>query len=226
MGRKRLRLRRPRGAPEVLSAAVVALAALVLTLRMSAAAVGALTDAWPFLLVFLLLAGACGIWRFIRVLCGRRRDAERLAALRITLAEFDSMDDRQFEHAIRDLLVRDGWSARRVGGSGDQAADVISDHTHLGRIVVQAKHTRTSGKVGSSVMYMVKGTAGPAHRADHAVVVTNGTFTRDAAAWGDRHGVHWVDRDGLRRWAENGTALHELLRLAARPRRARFRRAA
>nr|WSZ20526.1 restriction endonuclease [Streptomyces canus] len=226
MGRKRVRLRRPRGAAEFLSAAVVALAALVLAVRMAAAVVGALKDGWPFLLILVLLAGAVGAWRIARTVRGRRRDAVRLAALRITLAEFDAMDDRQFEYALRDLLVRDGWSARRVGGSGDQAADVISDHTQRGRIVVQAKHTRVGGKVGSSVMYAVKGTAGPAHRADHAVVVTNGAFTRDAMAWGERHSVHWVDRDRLRRWAQDGTALHELLGLSARARRARFKRAA
>ncbi|MFI5681985.1 restriction endonuclease [Streptomyces cellulosae] len=226
MGRKRLRLRRPRGASEILSAAVVALAALVLAVRMAATAVGVLRDAWPFLLALVLLAGSIGGWRIAQVMGGRRRDAERLAMLRITLAEFDAMDDRQFEHALRDLLVRDGWPARRVGGGGDQAADVIGDHTQRGRIVVQAKHTRVGGKVGSSVMYAVKGTAGPAHRADHAVVVTNGTFTRDAMAWGDRHSVHWVDRDKLRSWAETGTALHALLGLSARARRGRFKRAA
>ncbi|KUH38594.1 MULTISPECIES: restriction endonuclease [Streptomyces] len=226
MGRKRLRLRRPRGAAEILSAAVVALAVLALAVRTAAAAVGALKDAWPFLLAVVLLAGAVGAWRVARAVAGRRRDAERLATLRIALAEFDAMDDRQFEYALRDLLVRDGWSARRVGGGGDQAADVIGDHTQRGRIVLQAKHTRVGGKVGSSVMYAVKGTAGPAHRADYGVVVTNGTFTRDAMAWGDRHGVHWVDRDRLRRWAENGTALHEFLGLSARSRRARSWRVA
>nr|WP_307783595.1 restriction endonuclease [Streptomyces spinoverrucosus] len=136
------------------------------------------------------------------------------------------MDDRQFEHALRDLLVRDGWPARRVGGGGDQAADVMGDHRHRCRIVVQAKHTRVGGKVGSSVMYAVKGTAGPAHKADHAVVVTNGSFTRDAKAWGDRHGVHWVDGEKLRRWAESGAALHELLGLPPRSRASRFKRAA
>ncbi len=226
MGRKRLRLRRPRGAAEVLSAVVVALAVLVLAVRMAAAAVEALKDAWPFLLALVLLVGAMVAWRITRAVQDRRDEAKRLATLRITLAEFDVMDDRQFEHALRDLLVRDGWPARRVGGGGDQAADVIGDHTHRGRIVVQAKHTRVGGKVGSSVMYAVKGTAGPAHRDDHAVVVTNGTFTRDAMAWGDRHSVFWVDRDKLRRWAENGTALHELLRLSARSRHSRFKGAA
>lgn len=222
----RMRIRRPRGTAEVLSATVVALAALVLIFQMAAAVVETLKDAWAFLLVLALVMGAVGAFRIARTMHGRRRDAERLATLRITLVEFDAMDDQQFECALRDLLVRDGWVARRVGGSGDQAADVISDDVRHGRIVVQAKHTRVGGKVGSSVMYAVKGTAGPVHRADHAVVVTNGTFTRDAMAWGDRHSVSWVDRDRLRRWAEDGTALHRLLGLPARSRRVWFWRAA
>ncbi|MFD5618469.1 restriction endonuclease [Streptomyces yangpuensis] len=204
----------------------MALAVLVMAVRTAAAAIKALHDAWPLLLAVAMLAGALGAWRVARTVRGRRRDTERLATLRISLAEVDAMDDREFEYALRDLLVRDGWSARRVGGGGDQAADVISDHTHLGRIVVQAKHTRVGGKVGSSVMYAVKGTAGPAHRAHHAVVVTNGAFTRDAMAWGDRHSIHWVDRDKLRRWSENGTALHELLGLPVYARRGWFKRAA
>ncbi|MFD3756696.1 restriction endonuclease [Streptomyces sp. NPDC058622] len=222
----RLRVRRPRGAGEVVSAAVVALAVLVAADQTAAAAADVLMDAWPVLLAVAVLAGAVVAWRIRRAAAARRCERERLETLRITLAEFDAMDDRQFEYALRDLLVRDGWPAQRVGGGGDQAADVIGDHALRGRIAVQAKHTCVGGKVGSSVMYAVKGTAGPAHRAHHAVVVTNGTFTRDAMAWGERHGVHWVDREKLRRWAESGAALHELLRLPSRSRASRFKRAA
>ncbi|MFJ8669908.1 restriction endonuclease [Streptomyces sp. NPDC093600] len=222
----RLRLRRPRGPAEMFSAGIVALAVLVLVARMVNAATDTLEEAWPALLGLVLLAGAVAAWRVRQAAATRRLDRARLATLRITLADVDAMDDRRFEHALRDLLIRDGWPARRVGGGGDQAADVIGDHPQRGRIVVQAKHTRVGGKVGSSVMYAVKGTAGPAHKAHHAVVVTNGTFTRDAMAWGDRHGVHWVDREKLRRWAENGAALHELLGLSARSRTSRFKRAA
>ncbi|WP_369178959.1 restriction endonuclease [Streptomyces mutabilis] len=222
----RLRLRRPHGAAELVAAAVVALAVLVLVARTAATAVDALQAAWPALLALALLTGAVAAWRIMQATAMRRRERERLATLRITLAQFDAMDDRRFEYALRDLLVRDGWPARRVGGGGDQAADVIGDHPQRGRIVVQAKHTRVGGKVGSSVMYAVKGTAGPVHKADHAVVVTNGAFTRDAMAWGDRHGVHWIDREKLRRWAEDGAALHELLVISARSRPSRFRRVA
>ncbi|MER7140974.1 restriction endonuclease [Streptomyces sp. NPDC000341] len=219
------RLRRPRGTAEVVSAAVVVVAVFVLALRMLMAAAGALAQLWPVLLVLVVLVGAVGVWRLRQTSTRRRREEERVATLRITLVEFDAMDDRHFEHALRDLLVRDGCTARRVGGAGDQAADVIGDHPRLGRIVVQAKHTRVGGKVGSSVMYAVKGTAGPVHKAAHAVVITNGTFTRDAMAWGERHGVHWVDRHRLERWAQDGAAMHELLGLSA-ARAGRFRRAA
>lgn len=50
--------------------------------------------------------------------------------------------------------------------------------------------------------------------------------TRDDMAWGDRHGVRWVDRDRLNRWAHEGKALHELLGLPARRARLPWRRAA
>ncbi|MFD8337912.1 restriction endonuclease [Streptomyces solisilvae] len=226
MARRRLRLRKPRGTGEHIAATVVALAALTLLFRMSLAAQSAVVRRLPFLLALAAGGLAYALWRLLRSARARRARSDLLARLRITLADISAMNDREFEIALRDLLIRDGWSARRVGGGGDQAADVIGDHPQRGRIVVQAKHTRVGGRVGSSVMYAVKGTAGPAHKADHAVVVTNGAFTRDAMAWGDRHGVHWVDREKLQRWAESGTALHELLKVSARSRPSRFRRAA
>ncbi|MER7715119.1 restriction endonuclease [Streptomyces werraensis] len=224
MRRPRVRLRRPRGTAEVAWACVVAVAVLVLAVRVVVHTATVLMDAWPVVLVIAVLAGALAALNTARSIAAGRRAAERLAVLRMTPAELDSMDDRAFEEALGSLLIRDGWQARRVGGRGDQAADVIGEHAHLGRLVVQAKHTAVGGKVGVRVMYEVNGTAGPVHRARHAVVVTNGAFTRDAMDWGERHGVHWVDRERLRRWAEDGAALHELLRLTARPNR--FGRAA
>ncbi|MEU6423301.1 restriction endonuclease [Streptomyces spiralis] len=138
------------------------------------------------------------------------------ARLRITLDECDAMDDRQFEYALRDLLIRDGFDARQVGRAGDQGAGVIAEHSRLGRLVVQAEQTTVAVRVGSHVMYQVQGTAGPLHRADIAVVVTNGYLTRDAKTWGERHRIHWVDRDRLGQWAHDGVPLHHLLRLPAR----------
>lgn len=166
--RPRLRLRRPRGTGEHIAAGVVALAAASLLLQMVRAARDAVVRGWPLLLVLAAGGLVYGLRRVLRAARARQTRAGRLALLRITLADIDAMDDEEFEFALRDLLIRDGWSARKVGRKGDQAADVIGDHPQHGRIVVQAKHTRVGGKVGSSVMYAVKGTAGPVHKADHA----------------------------------------------------------
>ncbi|WP_327686278.1 restriction endonuclease [Streptomyces sp. NBC_00467] len=227
MTRVRLRWRRPRGRGEWAAAGVVALAGVVLGFQMMVAAWDEAVRAWPVLAVAAVLSLVYGGRRILSTARARTVQAAMLADLRITLAEIDALDDEEFEIALRDLLIRDGWAARKVGRQGDQAADVIGQNAQLGRIVLQAKHTTVGGKVGSQVMYQVKGTAGPVHGADTAVVVTNGAFTRDAKMWGERHGIHWVDRDRLRTWAEHGTPLHQLLRLPARaPRRASIRRAA
>jgi restriction system protein len=143
---------------------------------------------------------------------------------RMPLADPDAMNDGRFEEAVRDLLIRDGWPARRAGRQDDQAADVTGRHPQRSRIVVQAKHTRIGGKVGAPVMHQVKSTAGPAHRADHAVVITNGGITRDAKTWGERHRIGWTDHDQPCARAGDGTPLHTLLRLPARPRRREPRR--
>ncbi|MFE5793226.1 restriction endonuclease [Streptomyces sp. NPDC056503] len=225
--RSRRRTRwRPRGTTDALGAAAVVLALTVALAQAASRLVSKAAEAWPLLALAGLVCAVTLVGLRIRDRHRRRADGRRLAHLRISLPELDAMGDQEFEYALRDLLVRDGWTAEKVGRAGDQAADVIGVRAPLGRIVVQAKHTRVGGKVGSSVMYQVKGTAGPAHRADHAVVVTNGAFTRDAMAWGDLHGVRWVDRDRLNRWAHEGRALHELLGLPARRSRPPWRRAA
>ncbi len=223
MAPRRPHVRRPRGRGEVLAACVVVAAVVVAAVQQAPAALHSLVHGWPVLVGAGIGTAAYGLWRTRRRARAWRIRAAMLATLRIRLTDLDTMDDKAFEFALRDLLVRDGWTARVVGRKGDQAADVIGDHGRRGRIVVQAKHTRVGTKVGSSVMYQVKGTARPVHRADTAVVVTNAGFTRDAKAWGDRHHVHWTDRDRLRAWAELGTPLHDLLRLPERRRRRRLR---
>ncbi|MGW1249392.1 restriction endonuclease [Streptomyces sp. NPDC002535] len=206
-----------------MGAAAVVLA-LTVALAQATSRLATKAEAWLLLGLVGLVCAIALVGLRIRNQFRHRADSARLAHLRFTLTELDAMGDQDFEYALRDLLVRDGWSAKKVGQGGDQAADVIGVRLPLGRIVVQAKHTRVGGKVGSSVMYQVKGTAGPVHGADHAVVVTNGTFTRDAMAWGDRHSVRWVDRDRLNLWAHEGKALHELLGFSARRSRPPWRR--
>ncbi|MEV5239627.1 restriction endonuclease [Streptomyces cinnamoneus] len=169
---------------------------------------------WPVIFVTSGCAAAVYCSRLARRRAARRERARRLERLRMPLYEVDALSPGQFELAIRDLMARDGISARHVGRRGDQAADVIGRDTDGRVIVAQCKHTMFGGRVGSHVMYEVNGTATPVHGADVAVVVTNGGFTRDARSWGDRNGVHWIDRERLRAWAEEGRSLHQVLGLA------------
>ncbi|WP_285525459.1 restriction endonuclease [Streptomyces lavendulae] len=183
----------------------IAVGGLALVALMAVAGIAAAQGRPVALATALALVAVAG-WRTLN-------RAARPAALRITLAEFDAMGHEEFAYAVRDLLVRDGWGARRAAG-------VIGADTRHGRILVRARHTRAGAAgatVGTSVMAEARGAAGPAHRADHAVVVTNGGFTQDAKAWGDRHGVRWIDRELLRRWAEQGAPLADLLRLPPDP---------
>ncbi|MER5960522.1 restriction endonuclease [Streptomyces sp. NPDC001893] len=226
MGGIRMRLRAPRGRRERMAAAIVSLAVATMMVQAATALWRAVVRGWPFVVAMAVAMLLGAAWWHVRRVRLRRAQAALAAVLQFPLDRIDSLGDAEFEVALRDLLIRDGWSAQRVGQAGDQAADVIGRHAQRGRIVLQAKHTIVGGKVDSKVMYQVKGTAGPVHKADVAVVVTNGGFTRDAKAWGERHQIHWVDRDRLRQWAEDGVPLHTLLRLPARrARRTAVRRA-
>ncbi|MET8749907.1 restriction endonuclease [Streptomyces sp. NPDC004667] len=194
---------RSRGPGERMTAGGLALVALVAVTGVAAVHGPAVA------LAAALAAVAVAGWRTLN-------RAARPAALRITLAEFDAMGHEEFAYAVRDLLVRDGWGARGAAG-------VIGGGARHDRVLVRARHTRAGAAgatVGTSVMAEAMGAADPAHRADHTLVVTNGGLTQDAKAWGDRHGVRWIDRELLRRWAEQGAPLADLLRPPPdRPRR-------
>lgn len=222
-----LRRRAPKTPGEQVAAGVIAVACLLGLLHVATSAGRWLLGAWPILIALAAAASAAAaLWQSRRS-AARRERARRLAALRLSMSAIDAMNDRAFEFALRDLMLRDGCTtALRVGQAGDQCADVIAEHPIHGRIVVQAKHTTVAAKVGSHVMYQVNGTARPVHHADIAIVVTNGSLTRDAKAWGDRHGIHWIDRTLLERWADAGHPVGGLLRLPAATRRRPVRRAA
>ncbi|MFF5303458.1 hypothetical protein ACFY5F_29280 [Streptomyces sp. NPDC013161] len=189
--RRGLRLRAPRGRGERVEAAVAALAAGWLLARPAAAAWRAAGRGWlPWFAVpaAVLAAGAAVI--------GARR------ALRTV-------------RALRDLLIRDGWTARRVGGRGDPGRRRHRAGPAAGR-GRRAGQTHRS-RLGRDVR--VKGTVGPVHGAQMAVVVADGSFTGDARAGGGCHHVYWIGRDGLRGWAGQGVLLRELLGLPRRPAR-------
>ncbi|MBO2461493.1 restriction endonuclease [Actinomadura violacea] len=219
------RVRRPRTVQDWIGAALLTVFAVAVAVQLLGQLLRALVATW-WVIPALLVAGGAVWWtrgraRSLRALV----QAQRRADLTLPLAEIDVLDPQEFEVAVADLMMRDKITAWRVGGSDDQAADVIGLHAATGtRIVVQCKHTTRAANVGAPVIYQVNGTAGPAHRADVAVVVTNGGFTPSARRNAEQFRIALLGRAELERWAAHGISLPELLGLGTgRGRRHRLR---
>ncbi|HEV2348154.1 MAG TPA: restriction endonuclease [Actinocrinis sp.] len=205
--------RKPRGTGEWVAAAVVGVI-LSAALRQGAHAAMSALPAIALIVVPVGLgcAGLVVTARRARRSALARADRHRLTGVRLALAQLDTLDPTGFEHAVRDLMIRDGINARHVGQRGDQVADVLGQD-QTGRIfVAQCKHTTTAARVPVRIIYEVNGTARPVHRADEAIIVTNGGFTRDARIQAAKFGIHLIDRDRLHQWAHDGVTLQTMLR--------------
>jgi restriction system protein len=106
---------------------------------------------WWLLVALLVAAGAAGGLWLRRQMQRVRPEQVRMQGLRYVLPQLDALSPRDFEHAVRDLMRRDGCGdARQVGGAGDNGADVKATDP-FGRLwVIQCKHRR-DGDRGSAV---------------------------------------------------------------------------
>ncbi|MFF6836540.1 restriction endonuclease [Streptomyces sp. NPDC012438] len=183
---------------------------------------------WVPVVLVLVAGGAVALW-----VVGRQQAARwervRLQGLRYALAQLDALHHRQFEHAVRDLMQRDGCAdAVQVGGAGDNGADVKATDPYGRRWVIQCKH-RKSGPAGAAVgspdLQVLNGTGRPVHGGDVVVLVTNGRFSKPALEFArSQHlhlhlHLHLVDRTTLGTWASGSKPLWELLRAVPPPRR-------
>ncbi|MDY0810714.1 hypothetical protein [Kitasatospora purpeofusca] len=50
----------------------------------------------------------------MRLRAADRARPARLAGLQLTLSSIDALDDQEFAFALRNLLVRDGWTVGRA----------------------------------------------------------------------------------------------------------------
>ncbi|MGW6571915.1 restriction endonuclease [Streptomyces sp. NPDC054945] len=136
----------------------------------------------------------------------------------------DRLHHSQFEDAVRDLLRRDGaHDAIRVGGAGDNGADVKGTDPAGRRWVVQCKHRRdgaAGAAVGTPDLHVLNGTGRPVHGGDVVVLVTNGRFTAPAVKFARSQQLHLVDRRLLNEWATGSTPLWALLADLPAPRQA------
>jgi len=216
------RFRRPVGPDEWGAAAIAALFGVLLVYEAIRALIALLLDHWYLGIGTLAAVAGVVTYRYRWMAAVRRLRARRLQHLRLVLEEIDRLSATAFEYAVRDLMIRDGIHAERVGGADDKAADVIGRTLDGQVIMVQCKHTKAGAKVSAPVIYQVNGTV-DWHGADIAVVVTNGSFTNSAAKYARDVDVRLIGRDQLQAWAQEGVALQELLKLTTSAGRRRLR---
>ncbi|MGW2202127.1 restriction endonuclease [Streptomyces sp. NPDC001774] len=177
---------------------------------------------WNPVVLVLCASGAVAVW-----VVKRQRAAQwervRSQGLRFALTQLDALHHRQFEHAVRDLMHRDGCAdAVQVGGAGDNGADVKATDPFGRRWVIQCKHRRdglAGAAIGTPDLQVLNGTGRPVHGGDVVVLVTNGRFTNPAVEFARDQRLHLVNRAVLAEWASGSRPLWELLRAVPPPRR-------
>ncbi|MGV9273499.1 restriction endonuclease [Streptomyces griseosporeus] len=178
---------------------------------------------WWLLLAAAVVAGVGGFGWWQQRAERAQRERARYQALRYQLAQLDALSHRQFEHAVRDLMHRDGCSdAIQVGGRGDLGADVKATDPLGRRWVIQCKHRRDGDQgapVGTPELQVLNGTGRPVHKGDVVVMVTNGRITQPGRAFARQQHLHLVDRRVLAAWAAGSRPLWELLPAVPPPRK-------
>ncbi|MGO4459946.1 restriction endonuclease [Streptomyces sp. M-16] len=182
--------------------------------RIAAVALAALTAG--ALILLLMKAGRRGASAW----AARRRRPENW-----DIRFLDALHHTEFEEAVRDLMRRDGaHDSVRVGGAGDNGADVKGTDPAGRRWVIQCKHRRdgaAGAAVGTPDLHVLNGTGRPVHGGDVVVLVTNGRFSAPAEAFARSQRLHLVDRGLLSDWASGSAPLWELLPHLPAPRRNR-----
>ncbi|WP_327254052.1 restriction endonuclease [Streptomyces sp. NBC_01244] len=213
------RRRKATGSEELWLIGLVGLVALSLVV-----AVMSWLAAHPWVLVVgLLAAGAAGALWLRRRREAARWDQVRAQGLRYAVEHLDSLHHNDFEFAVRDLMHRDGCAdAQKVGGRGDNGADVKATDPYGRRWVIQCKH-RKAGWSGSAVgtpdLQVLNGTGRQIHGGDVLVMLTNGRFSGPALAFAKSQRLHLVDRHLLAQWATGSRPLWDLLRAVPPPRK-------
>ncbi|QTD95710.1 restriction endonuclease [Streptomyces cyanogenus] len=216
---KRRTTSRRRGQQDTQAAILAAVAAIVITVLV----VNWLLAHWWLLLIAAVPAVLGGTWWWQQRTQHAEQERTRAQALRYQLAQLDALSHRQFEHAVRDLMHRDGCSdAIQVGGRGDLGADVKATDPLGRRWVIQCKHRRNGAQgtpVGTPELQVLNGTGRPVHKGDVVVMVTNGRITQPGRVFARQQRLHLVDRHVLASWAADSRPLWELLPALPPPRR-------
>lgn len=110
----------------------------------------------------------------------------------------DTMTGLEYEEYIEALAYNYGWEPRRTAASGDHGADVIITHGEV-RVAIQCKkYSLPVGNKSVQEIYSAK----DFYECDHAVVVTNSSFTKSARQVADSLKVYLVHHDELEKCLE------------------------
>ncbi|WP_416972123.1 restriction endonuclease [Streptomyces sp. 4F14] len=174
----------------------------------------------PMLLLYLgALLAAAGIgwmvwrlWRTDRLLRNKDdawRRQEQIAAGQRTLTAIDAMSGTEFEEVVAELCRRDGCTqVRRVGGSGDNGADVLGQLPDGRSMVIQCKRYAPHRTIASREVRDLLG-AKVHFAADVAIFVATTRFSPQAEAFAVEHHILTLHRDFFGLW-NKGTPLLSL----------------
>ncbi|MFF3910482.1 restriction endonuclease [Streptomyces sp. NPDC001848] len=143
------------------------------------------------------------------------RRQEEIAAGRRTLAAIDAMSGTQFEEVVAELCRRDGCTqVRRVGGAGDNGADVLGRLPDGRTMVIQCKRYAPHRTIASREVRDLLG-AKVHFTADVAIFVATTRFSRQAEAFAVDHHILTLHRDFFGLW-NSGTPLLSLAEVNGR----------
>ncbi|MGY6026885.1 restriction endonuclease [Streptomyces spinosirectus] len=180
----------------------------------------------PMLLLYLgalLAAAGAGwvgwrLWRTDRSLRSKDtawRRQEEIAAGQRTLTVIDAMSGTEFEDVVAELCRRDGCTqVRRVGGSGDNGADVLGQLPDGRTMVIQCKRYAPHRTIASREVRDLLG-AKVHFAADVAIFVATTRFSPQAEAFAVEHHILTLHRDFFGLW-NNGTPLLSLAEVNGR----------
>jgi restriction system protein len=150
--------------------------------------------------LFVVVAYAATIILLIRLWRWNRR-RRRLRAK--TFGELLALTPSQFEAAVGDLLHDLGYhEVKRVGRSGDLAADLRCRDRQGRSVIVQCKRYAPGARVGSRDIQSFIGMVAVHHQADRGIFVTTSAFTQPAIDLAQRHDITLIDGEELVRLVE------------------------
>ena len=152
-------------------------------------------DAGTKVFLGVLLGAVVAAYAYVRVQLRKRR------RLRIkTLGELLMLSPTGFEQSVADLLHDIGYrDVKRIGRSGDLAADISCKDAKGRSVVVQCKRYAPGTKIGSPDIQTFIGMLNVHHGADYGIFATTSEYSAPAVALANRHGIKLLDGQEISR---------------------------